>query len=305
MPYFNIVAETSENTVVTEYEPVRKRSDSYQSEAELEKEFIRLLCEQGYEYLAIHTEKDLIANLRNKLEELNHYHFTDKEWEYFFMNAVANPNEHIEEKTRNIQEDYVKVLKQDNGAPKNILLIDKKNIHNNRLQVINQYVVGIENGARHDNRYDVTILVNGLPLVHIELKRRGTAIREAFNQINRYQRDSFWAGCGLFEYVQIFVISNGTNTKYYSNSTRFNAIKDAKSTKAKKRKTSNSFEFTCFWADSNNRVISDLVDFTKTFFCEAYYIKRVDKILHLYIGKYADGYASLSDYCDGTDSKSD
>ncbi|MBD5544915.1 MAG: type I restriction endonuclease subunit R [Lachnospiraceae bacterium] len=266
MPYFNIVAETSENTVVTEYEPVKKRSDSYQSEAELEKEFIRLLCEQGYEYLGIHTEKDLIANLRNKLEELNHYHFSDTEWEQFFINEVANPNEHMEEKTRNIQEDYKKVLKRDDGTSKNISLIDKKNIHNNRLQVINQYVIGINDGARHNNRYDVTILVNGLPLVHIELKRRGVAIREAFNQINRYQRDSFWAGCGLFEYVQIFVVSNGTNTKYYSNSTRFNAIKDANSNKAKKGKTSNSFEFTCFWADSNNRVIPDLIDFTKTFF---------------------------------------
>lgn len=268
VPYFNIVAETSENTVVTEYEPVRNRSDSYQSEAELEKELIRLLCEQGYEYLAIHTERDLIANLRSKLEELNDYHFTDREWDYFFINVVANPNEHIEEKTCNIQEDYVKVLKRDNGATKNILLIDKKNIHNNRLQVINQYVVGTENGARRDNRYDVTVLVNGLPLVHIELKRRGVAIREAFNQINRYQRDSFWAGCGLFEYVQIFVISNGTNTKYYSNSTRFNAIKDANSARTKKGKTSNSFEFTCFWADSNNRVIPDLIDFTKTFFAK-------------------------------------
>lgn len=268
MPYFNIVAETSENTVVTEYEPVKNRSNSYQSEAELEKEFIRLLCEQGYEYLTLHTEKDLITNLRNKLEELNHYHFTDTEWEYFFINEVANPNEHIEEKTRNIQEDYIKVLKRDNGASKNILLIDKKNIHNNRLQVINQYVVGIEDGARHNNRYDVTVLVNGLPLVHIELKRRGVAIREAFNQINRYQRDSFWAGSGLFEYVQIFVISNGTNTKYYSNSTRFNAIKEANSSKVKKGKTSNSFEFTCFWADSNNRVIPDLIDFTKTFFAK-------------------------------------
>ena len=210
----------------------------------------------------------MIANIRNKLEELNHYHFTDTEWEHFFINEVANPNEHIEEKTRNIQEDYIKVLKRDNGASKNILLIDKKNIHNNRLQVINQYVVGIEDGARHNNRYDVTILVNGLPLVHIELKRRGVAIREAFNQINRYQRDSFWAGCGLFEYVQIFVISNGTNTKYYSNSTRFNAIKELNSSKVKKGKTSNSFEFTCFWADSNNRVIPDLIDFTKTFFAK-------------------------------------
>ena len=268
MPYFNIVAETSENTVVTEYEPVKTQSDSYQSEAALEKVFIRLLCEQGYEYLHIHTEKDLIANLRSKLEELNDYRFSDTEWEQFFTGAIANPNEHIVEKTRKIQEDFVQVLKRDDGSSKNITLIDKKNIHNNRLQVINQYAVGTDDGARHDNRYDVTVLVNGLPLVHIELKRRGVAIREAFNQINRYQRDSFWAGCGLFEYVQIFVISNGTNTKYYSNSTRFNAIKDAASGKAKKGKTSNSFEFTCFWADANNRVIPDLIDFTKTFFAK-------------------------------------
>ena len=268
MPYFNIVAETSENTVVTEYEPVKARSDSYQSEATLEKEFIRLLCEQGYDYLPIHTEKDLTRNLRGELEELNGYAFSDTEWERFFSDAVANPNEHIVEKTRKIQEDFVQVLKRDDGTSKNITLFDKKNIHNNRLQVINQYEVGTDDGAKHDNRYDVTVLVNGLPLVHIELKRRGVPIREAFNQINRYQRDSFWAGCGLFEYVQIFVISNGTNTKYYSNSTRWNAIKDAKSGSAKKEKTSNSFEFTCFWADANNRVIPDLIDFTKTFFAK-------------------------------------
>lgn len=268
MPYFNIVAETNKNTVVTEYEHVKARSDSYQSEVLLEKEFIRLLCEQGYEFLPIHTEKDLISNLRNKLEELNNYKFSNKEWDQFFSNAVANPNEHIVEKTRKIQEDFVQVLKRDDGTSKNITLIDKKNIHNNCLQVINQYVLGTVEGAKYDNRYDVTVLVNGLPLVHIELKRRGVAIREAFNQINRYQRDSFWAGCGLFEYIQIFVISNGTNTKYYSNSTRFNAIKDANSGKAKKGKTSNSFEFTSFWADANNRVIPDLIDFTKTFFAK-------------------------------------
>lgn len=266
MPYFNIVAQTNENTVVTEYEPVKARSDSYQSEAELEKEFIRMLCEQGYEYLPIHTEKDLVSNLRKKLEQLNSYHFSDTEWEIFFNNTIANPNEHIVEKTRKIQEDFVQVLKRDDGTSKNITLIDKKNIHNNSLQVINQYVISTDQGARHDNRYDVTILVNGLPLVHVELKRRGIPIREAFNQIDRYQRDSFWAGSGLFEYVQIFVISNGTNTKYYSNSTRFNAINDAKSGKVKKEKTSNSFEFTSFWADANNRIIPDLIDFTKTFF---------------------------------------
>ena len=268
MPFFNIVAASNENTVVTEYEPVKSRSDSYQSEAELEKEFIRLLTEQGYTYLQIHKEEDLIRNLRSCMEELNNYKFSDDEWSRFFSDALANPNEHIVEKTRKIQEDNVQVLKRDDGSSKNITIIDRKNIHNNKLQVINQYVIGTEEGARHDNRYDVTVLVNSLPLVHIELKRRGVAIREAFNQINRYQRDSFWAGCGLFEYVQIFVVSNGTNTKYYSNSTRFNAIKDASSGKTKKEKTSNSFEFTSFWADSNNRVISDLIDFTKTFFAK-------------------------------------
>ena len=268
MPYFNIVAETNQNTVVTEYEPVKARSENYESEAALEKEFIRLLGEQGYQYLSIHSEAELIANLRERLEELNKYQFSDTEWERFFHSCVANPNEHIVEKTAKIQEDYVQVLKRDDSMTKNITLIDRNNIHNNRLQVINQYVLGKEEGATYDNRYDVTILVNGLPLVHVELKRRGVPIREAFNQIERYQRDSFWAGSGLFEYVQIFVISNGTNTKYYSNSTRSNAIKDAGSRNTKKGKTSNSFEFTSFWADSNNRVIPDLIDFTKTFFAK-------------------------------------
>ena len=266
MPFFNIVASTTENTVVTSYEPVKNRSDNYQSEAALEREFIQLLTQQGYEYLQIHQEADLIANLRRQLEALNSYQFSDSEWDQFFHNAIANPNEHIVEKTRKIQEDFVQVLRRDDGTSKNIFLIDKKNIHNNRLQVINQYEASQGQGARHDNRYDVTILVNGLPLVHIELKRRGMAIREAFNQINRYQRDSFWAGCGLFEYVQIFVISNGTNTKYYSNSTRFNAIGEAKSGRNKKTKTSNSFEFTSFWADAQNKILPDLVDFTRTFF---------------------------------------
>lgn len=263
MSYFNIVAQTNESTVVTEYKPVATRSDAYQSEAELEKEFIRLLSEQSYAYLPIHSEADLISNLRTKLEELNAYQFTDAEWERFFSECIANQNDGIVEKTRRIQEDHIQVLKRDDGTSKNITLIDKANIHNNKLQVINQYATADGN---HDNRYDVTVLVNGIPMVHIELKRRGVAIREAFNQINRYQRDSFWSGCGLYEYVQIFVISNGTNTKYYSNSTRFNAIKDAGSASKKKEKTSNSFEFTSFWADANNRIIPDLVDFTKTFF---------------------------------------
>ncbi len=266
MPYFNIVSETNENTVVTEYVPEGRRADSYQSEAELEKEFIDLLCGQGYTHLLIHRESDLIENLRNQLEKLNNYAFSDSEWNRFFNESIANPNESMEDKTRKIQEDYVQVLKRDDGSSKNILLIDKNHIHNNNLQVINQYVIGREDGAKHDNRYDVTVLVNGFPMVHIELKRRGVPIREAFNQIERYQRESFWAGCGLYNYVQIFVISNGTNTKYYSNTTRSNAIKELKSHGGKKAKTSHSFEFTSFWADANNRIIPDLIDFTKTFF---------------------------------------
>ena len=266
MSYFNIIAETSENTVITEYKPMGARADAYQSEAALEAEFIRLLTQQGYEDKPIHCEAELISNLRAQLETLNNYRFSDGEWERFFSECIANANDGIAEKTRKIQEDNVQVLRRDDGSTKNITLIDKKNIHNNRLQVTNQYIVTKDDGAKHDNRYDVTVLVNGFPLVHIELKRRGVSIREAFNQIDRYQRDSFYAGSGLFEYVQIFVISNGTNTKYYSNSTRFNAVRDARAASGKKGKTSNSFEFTSYWADANNRIIPDLIDFAKTFF---------------------------------------
>ena len=264
MTQYNIIAESAEYTVVSEYEHAVSTSEAYQSEAELEKEFIRLLGEQGYEYLPIHTEADLISNLRTCLEKLNDYHFTDNEWKHFFNECIANKNDDIVAKTARIQEDYIQVLKRDNGESRNIYLIDKKNIHNNFVQVINQYV---EEGGNYDTRYDVTVLVNGLPLVHIELKRRGVQLKEAFNQINRYQRDSFWAGSGLYEYVQIFVISNGTNTKYYSNTTRANHLKEQETGgRNKSRKTSNSFEFSSFWADSNNKVINDLLDFTKTFF---------------------------------------
>ena len=265
MNKYNVVMEMNDSTVVTEYEPVKKKSDSYQSEQALENEFIRMLTEQGYDYLEIHDSESLIKNLRAQLEIVNDYKFTDSEWDRFFNDSIANNNDGIVEKTRKIQEDNIQVLKRDDGTSKNITLIDKKCIHNNRLQVINQYV---ENSGNYDNRYDVTILVNGLPLVHIELKRRGVALKEAFNQINRYQRDSFWAGSGLYEYIQIFVISNGTSTKYYSNTTRESHIKEQTSTRNKSKKTSNSFEFTSFWADSNNKVISDLVDFTRTFFAK-------------------------------------
>jgi len=266
MSLFNIVAETAEYTVVSEYKPESRMASSYQSEAGLESEFIRLLQTQGYEYLRLHNEASLITNLRSQLELLNGYTFSNNEWKRFFSECIASSNEGIEEKTRKIQKDHVQILCRDDGSTKNIYLIDKKNIHNNRLQVINQYE---ESEGAHDTRYDVTILVNGLPMVHVELKRRGIAIREAFNQIKRYQRDSFWAGCGLYEYIQIFVISNGTNSKYYSNTTRRQHLKESGSSKATAtKKTSHSFEFSSYWADATNQVIPDLVDFTKTFFAK-------------------------------------
>lgn len=263
MSDLNHVADLPESTVVAEYTPAATRAEGFQSEAALEKEFIRLLRAQGYEYLPIHCEADLVANLRRQLEALNDYRFTEGEWAAFFK-SIAKPGDSILEKTERLQNDYIQVLQRDDRTSKNIYLLDKKDIHNNRLQVINQYSVTQAEGARYDNRYDVTILVNGLPMVHVELKRRGVAIREAFNQINRYQRDSFWAGSGLYEYVQIFVISNGTHTKYYSNTTRSGHIREAAGRRGQQR-ASHSFEFTCFWADAQNKRIADLIDFTKTF----------------------------------------
>mgnify|MGYP001156157607 CR=1 FL=1 len=264
MSFYNIVTASNEDTVVASYTPDYNRSTEYQSEAALEKEFINQLCAQGYERIDIPNEAALISNLRRQLELLNDYNFSDDEWERFFNQNIAGANEGIAEKTRKIQEDHVQNLKRDDGSTKNILLIDKKNIHNNRLQVINQYAEA--EGAR-ETRYDVTVLVNGLPLVHIELKRRVMAIREAFNQINRYQRDSFWAASGLYEYIQIFVISNGTHTKYYSNTTRHQHIRESgENINRKSKKTSNSFKFTSCWADGHNLAIADLTDFTRTFF---------------------------------------
>ena len=259
---YSILASSDDATVVSEYIPSASKSDQYQSEADLEDEFIALLKRQGYDYLQIHQESDLILNLRRHLEKLNDITFTDNEWDEFFKNILANPNDGIVEKTRMMQQDNVQVLRRDDGTSKNITLIDKKKIHNNYVQVINQYV---NNDGNYDNRYDVTILVNGFPMVHSELKRRGVAIREAFNQIDRYQRDSFWASSGLYEYVQIFIVSNGTHTKYYSNTTRESRIKEANSSRGSSKKTSNSFEFTSYWADANNKPIMDLIDFTHTF----------------------------------------
>lgn len=266
MNQFNVVAENPESTVVAEYKSPYKRATAYQSEAELEKTLIEQLQKQAYDYLPIKSERDLIVNLRIQLERLNDFVFSDNEWDFFFRNKIANQNLGIEEKTYIIQEDYIQLLACDDGSVKNIYLIDKTNIHNNSLQVINQYET--ENGT-HSNRYDVTILVNGLPMVHIELKRRGIELKEAFNQINRYNRESFWADSGLFEYVQLFVISNGTFTKYYSNTTRCTHIKEKAEGSVKKGKqTSNSYEFTSWWADANNRPITDLIDFTDTFFAK-------------------------------------
>ena len=263
----NLIAETNYNTVVSLYQKSdnKRNAEFYQSEAGLEREFIEILRGQGYGYLNIKSENDLILNLRTQLEKLNNYKFSSSEWQRFFNNVIAAKNDGIENKTQKVQEDYIQLLTRDNNTSKNIKLIDKENINNNIVQVINQYEAEAEAEAKQSNRYDVTVLINGLPLVHIELKRRGVPIKEAFNQIERYQRESFWAGSGLFEYIQIFVISNGTNTKYYSNTTRFNAVKEFKKYK---NKSSASFEFTSFWADANNNIIPDLLDFAKTFFAK-------------------------------------
>lgn len=262
--YYDILSENSDTTVVAHYEslPVA-RETSYQGEEELEQGFIEQLKRQGYEYVSIKEEKSLVSNLRTQLEKLNHFTFTDNEWERFFKTELAAEGKSIADKAQTIQTDCVKTLKLDNGTERNIYLLDKEDIHANSTQVINQYRVS--NGS-HPNRYDVTILVNGLPLVHVELKRRGVSIKEAFNQINRYGRESFWAGCALFEYVQIFIISNGTETKYYSNTTRAGHITEISKQKNSSRpRTSNSFEFTSYWADGTNKVLNDLTDFTATF----------------------------------------
>ncbi len=259
---YKMIATSGENTVVSDYKPIEKSRNAYQSEAQLEETLIDQLTKQGYERVDINNEADLIINLRKQLEKLNNYTFTDSEWDRFYKNIIANDNFGIVEKTKMIQEDNIQPLIRDNGEFKNIKLIDRKDPQRNFLQVLNQYS---EDRGTYDNRYDVTILVNGLPLVHTELKRRGVDLKEAFNQIERYQRDSFWAGSGLFEYIQIFIISNGTITKYYSNTTRDKSIKEQTENKKSGRKTSNSYEFTSYWADAKNKKIPDLVDFTRTF----------------------------------------
>lgn len=261
MKSLKLLAQNTTSTIAVEFTPSKRQNSSYQSEAQLEKELIATLQAQGYEYAKITDEKSLESNLRTKLEELNSTTLSDTEWRRFFAQVLSRANASIVEKSVLIQEDYIQPLERDNGSIINFKLIDKADIHKNSLQVINQYEATT---PTRSHRYDVSILVNGLPLVHIELKRRGVSLKEAFNQINRYGRESFFKGNGLFEFVQIFVISNGTQSKYYSNTTRDLHIKTKQGIKT--TKTSNTFEFTSYFSDEKNTIIDDLIDFAKTFF---------------------------------------
>lgn len=242
------IAEMTGGIILAHYDKNNRVGEgSYQSEAELERELIANLVAQGYERENFKTSDELYANLKVQIERLNNVSFSNSEWERFLIEYLDAPNEGMVEKTRKIQEDYIYDFTFDDGHLLNIKIIDKNNIHNNFLQVVNQ-VIG---GDRNQNRYDVTILVNGLPLVHIELKKRGVPLQEAFNQIHRYSKESFNLDHSLYKFVQIFVISNGTYTRYFANTTA---------------KNKNNYEFTCEWADAKNKVIRDLEDFTKTFF---------------------------------------
>lgn len=261
MKSLKLLAQNTTSTIAVEFTPSKRQNSSYQSEAQLEKELIATLQAQGYEYAPISDEKSLESNLRTKLEELNSTTLSDTEWRRFFSQVLSRANASIVEKSVLIQEDYIQPLERDNGSIINFKLIDKADIHKNSLQVINQYQATT---PTRSHRYDVSILVNGLPLVHIELKRRGVSLKEAFNQINRYGRESFFSGNALFEFVQIFVISNGTQSKYYSNTTRDFHIKTKQGIKT--TKTSNTFEFTSYFSDEKNTIIDDLIDFAKTFF---------------------------------------
>ena len=266
MDDYKIIVEQDNSTVVGRYETPKRDGGTYQSEARLEAEFIRQLAGQGYEYARqVKDEASLLANLRRQLELLNDVTLSDSEWKRL-MPMISNEQMGILEKTEMLQgKGYVLNLTMDNGLTKNIKLIDKTNVYNNRLQVINQYEE--ERGA-HKTRYDVTILVNGLPMVHVELKKRGVNIKEAFNQINRYLRDSFWAGRAMFDFVQIFVISNGTETKYYSNTTRYSKEQEAGGGQRRGKTDGNTFEFTSYWSDQENNLLLDLRDFTTTFFAK-------------------------------------
>lgn len=267
-----LISENPQSTVVSKFEHKPSKRQAYQSEAQLEDALIVQLQTQGYEYLDIHTEEELIVNLRKQIERLNNITFTDNEWRGFFRTHIANQTAGMEGKTELLQDSRTAqvVFPFDDNVYRNITLLNKRNIHENHLQVIHQYT---PTGGKRANRYDVTILVNGLPMVHIELKKRGVAIREAFNQIYRYKNESFSADSGLFDYVQLFVISNGTHTKYYSNTTRRQAITENNRNKQLKHlspalRSNDSFEFTSYWADRENNIISDIEDFAATFFAK-------------------------------------
>ena len=257
------IADEGAMIVMGRYEQAQQEQSTYQSEQALEESFIAKLVSQGYERLHINSEADMLNNLRLQLELLNEIKLSDSEWQRLKVMLLGEQMT-IEDKTEIIQHNNILSLPMDNGENRNICIIDRKNIHRNRpLQVLNQYE---ENEGAHKTRYDVTILVNGLPLVHIELKRRGVPIKEAFNQINRYPRNSFWAGCGIYDYAQIFIISNGTETKYYSNTTRYAHVQEMGSVrKASSKRESNSFEFTSYWTDTDNNRVAELMDFAERF----------------------------------------
>lgn len=257
-PSYSLILEGPTSTVCAQVPEVARTATSYQTEAQLEDELIAQLVDQGYERVSPASEAELVANLRRQIELLNGFAFADEDWERFFREVVANKAEGIVEKTRRIQKNPVIDFTLADGTLKNVMLLDRDHIYRNRLQVMNQYEA---NEGAHKNRYDVTILVNGLPLVHIELKRRGVALRQAFDQIERYQRESFWSQSGLFEFVQIFIISNGTHTKYYSNTTRWQKTESSR----RGKKSSASFAFTSWWTDANNHKIADLAPFAASF----------------------------------------
>lgn len=254
---YSILLEGPEATVCAEAPCASGAGAAYQSEAELEESLIAQLVSQGYERIKVTDQAGLVSNLRRQIEALNGISFADEDWDALFSTHIANATDGIVEKAARIQRSPVIDFQMHDGTLVNVKLLDRDHIHRNRLQVLNQYEA---NEGVHKNRYDVTILVNGLPLVHIELKRRGVPLREAFNQIERYQRESFWSESGLFEYVQIFVISNGTDTKYYSNTTRWQ-----KTHSERGKKTSASYQFTSWWTDAANRRITDLVPFAASF----------------------------------------
>ena len=240
MNQYSTIAESKNFIVLDKYEKyyeVHEIPVAYQTEAGLEREFIQDLQDQGYEYLEnVTTPEALLVNARRQLQDLNDVEFTDSEWQRFVEEYLDKPGDSLVEKTRKIQDDYIYDFVFDDGHIKNIYIADKENIARNKVQVINQF----EQTGSQVNRYDVTILVNGLPLVQIELKKRGVAIREAFNQIHRYSKESFNSENSLYKYIQIFVISNGTDTRYFANTVERNK---------------NSFDFTMNWAEADNTLI--------------------------------------------------